>query len=137
MLVQLCVLLLWCAHVTTIFTAATPLIDQSDITDILQSEPDVTKFLHMVGNRVSLQWRPLGAYLGVPHNELQKIAHSTEPSDKTCCTSLVTVIEYWKNHLVDRPPTWNELITAVGKVDETLTITIKHHLVSERGQVLT
>ena len=105
--------------------------------DILQSEPDVTKFLHMGGDRISLEWRGLGAYLGVPRNEIQKIAHSMEPSDKTCCTCLVAIIEYWKDHLIDRSPTWNDLIVAVKKVDETLALTIRHQLVSDSGQVST
>lgn len=116
-----------------IFPTAPPMamMEQSDI---LQSEPDVTKFLYMVGNRISFNWRALGAYLGVPNDEIQKIAHTTEPSDKTCCTCLVAVIEYWKDHQTDRPPTWNDLIAAVKQIDEPLTVTIRHQLVSNSGQ---
>ena len=120
-------------HNTPIFPTVPPM-EQSDI---LQNEPDVTKFLHMVGDRISLQWRALGLYLGVPHNEIQKVAHSMEPSDKTCCTCLVAIIEYWKDHQTDRSPTWNDLIAAVKKVDETLTPTIMHQLESDSGQVST
>ncbi len=102
--------------------------------DILQSEPDVTKFLHMVGNRISLKWRALGAYLGVPNDEIQKIARTTGIADDTCCTCLVAVIEYWKDHHINRPPTWNDLITAVKQIDEPLTVTIRHQIVSDSGQ---
>ena len=101
--------------------------------DIFQSEPDVTKFLHMVGNKISLKWKALGAYLGVPTDEIQKIAHTIQPpADPTCC--LAAVIEYWKGHQTDRPPTWNDLIAAVKQVDEPLTVTIRHQLVSNSGQ---
>ena len=115
-----------------IFPTAPPTMERSDA--IFQSEPDVTKFLHMVGSRISLKWRALGAYLGVPTDEIQKIAHANEPRDKSCCTCLVAVIEYWKDHQTDRPPTWNDLITAVKLVDEPLTVTIRHQLVSNSGQ---
>ena len=101
----------------------------------LQSQPDSTIFLHMVSDRIPLKWRALGSLLGVPQNKLDQIAHTTEQSDTTRCSCVVEVVEYWKNHLVDRPSTWNELIMAVKNLDETLAFSMKHQLVS--GQMPT
>ena len=98
----------------------------------LRHEPDSTMFLHMVSDRISPKWRALGSYLGVPQNELDQIALTTEQSDSTRCSCVVKVVEYWKTHLLDRPSTWDELIMAVKQVDETLAFSMKRQLLVSR-----
>ena len=103
-------------------------------TGILQSEPNVTVFLNLVGDRIPHMWRGLGSFLGVPQYEIDKIAHIKEQTDVTRCPCLVAVFEHWKNHL-DKSPTWSDLIMAVKNVDETLALTMQHQLIS--GQIST
>ena len=88
---------------------------------ILQAEPDVRTFLQLVGYKIPHKWRGLGAYLGVPQNEIELIAHHNEPVDPTRCQCLSAVFNYWKNHQTDKEPTWNDLVSAVKNVDDSLS----------------
>ena len=93
-------------------------------TGILQSEPDVTMFLQLVGQKIPHKWKGLGAYLGIPYNEIEKIAHCMEHTDSTRCQCLAAIFDYWKNHQITRPPTWSDLIAAVRNVDESVAKTM-------------
>lgn len=94
----------------------------------LQGEPDETRFLYFVGGRINHKWRGLGAYLGVPEDEIGRIAHNYEQADSTCAQCLTAVFNYWKNHQTDRQPTWNDLILAVTKIDMSLAQTMTNNL---------
>ena len=121
-------------YIIFFFNTAPPLHASEEQISALQSEPDSTTFLRMVGDRIPHKWRALGSLLGVPQNKLEQIAHTKEQSDTTCCSCVVEVVDHWKNHL-DRPSTWNELIMAVKNLDETLAFAMKHQLLS--GQMPT
>lgn len=97
--------------------AAPPLENPS----ILQTEPNVTTFIQLVGCKIPHKWRGLGAYLGVPQNEIELIAHHNEPADLTRCQCLTAVFNYWKNHQTDKEPTWSDLVSAVKNVDDSLS----------------
>ena len=76
-------------------------------------------------------WRGLGALLGVPQEEIGRIAHNFEQADTTCCQCLTAVINYWKSHQIERQPTWNDLINAVKKIDASLAQTMTAELTGE------
>ena len=73
-------------------------------------------------------WKGLGAYLGVPQNDIERIAHCKEQTDTTRCQCLTAIFNYWKAHQTDRQPCWNDLIAAVKNIDEGLARTMVSEL---------
>ena len=64
-------------------------------------------------------WQGFGASLGVPNEEITLIAQN-EHSDPTRCQCLSAVFDYWKNHQTEREPCWNDIISAVKIIDDSL-----------------
>ena len=85
-----------------------------------QTEPDVRTFLNLVGQKIPHKWKDLGAYLGIPLNIIDMIAHSKGPTDTAFCQCLSAVFEYWRDHQTDKDPSWSDLVSAVKNLDENL-----------------